>query len=336
MKIGSPALTFDDVLLMPGKTTFDRVDIDITSRLTRGISLKTPLVAAPMDTVTEYKLAIKLAQLGGIGIIHRNLTIADQAAEVGRVKVKKLLVGAAIGTSPGYLERLQALVAAKVDVVVIDTAHGYNHHLLDALAAIKKTFPKLQVIAGSIATADAAQALIDAGADGLRVGMGPGAICTTRIVSGMGVPQLSAIIEIAAIARKADVPLIADGGINYDGDIVKALAAGASTVMMGRLFAATEESPGEVVSLARDDVPHRFQSIINGAHDYRFKTYRGMGSLGAMERGKAIAAEDEFHGKSYKSTAKLVPEGVEGLVPCSGSVADMVGRMTESLRSGMF
>lgn len=338
MKIGQPALTFDDVLLMPGKTTFDRSQISLETKLTRKITLTAPFVSAPMDTVTEHKLAIKLASLGGIGIIHRNMTVDGQATEVKLVKATGALVGAAIGTSPGYEARLENLVAAGVDAIVIDTAHGYNQHVLDTLAYSKQHYPDLQVIAGSIATAEAATALIEAGADGLRVGMGPGAICTTRIVSGMGVPQLSAIMEISVIAQAAGVPVIADGGINYDGDVVKALAAGASTVMMGRLFAATEESPGELVTMAGVDVPHRFQSIIHGteADTYKFKTYRGMGSIGAMKRGKEIAAEDEFHGKSYTDNTKLVAEGVEGLVPCSGTVEDLVQRMCESVRSGMF
>jgi IMP dehydrogenase len=336
MKIGQPALTFDDVLLMPGKTTFDRSQISLETKLTRNITLTAPFVSAPMDTVTEHALAIKLASLGGIGIIHRNMTVEGQAAEVELVKAVGALVGAAIGTSPGYEARLERLVAAGVDAIVIDTAHGYNQHVLDTLAYAKQHYPDLQIIAGSIATPEAATALIEAGADGLRVGMGPGAICTTRIVSGMGVPQLSAIMEISEVAQAAGVPVIADGGINYDGDVVKALAAGASTVMMGRLFAATEESPGELVSMASADVPHRFQTIINGAKEYKFKTYRGMGSIGAMKRGKEIAAEDEFHGKSYTDNTKLVAEGVEGLVPCSGSVEDLVQRMCESVRSGMF
>lgn len=336
MKIGKPALTFDDVLLMPGKTTFDRSQIDLSSQLTKSIGLAAPFVSAPMDTVTEHKLAIALARLGGIGIIHRNMTIDAQGREVEIVKAEKLLVGAAIGTSPGYEKRLERLFLAGVDAIVIDTAHGYNLHLLETLTFIKKRYPRLQVIAGSIATPAAAKALIAAGADALRVGMGPGAICTTRIVSGMGVPQLTAIMEISEIAQAAGVPVIADGGINYDGDIVKALAAGASTVMMGRLFAATEESPGALITLKKDEVPHRFQSIINGAHDYTFKAYRGMGSPGAMKRGREVAAEDEFHGKSYTDNSKLVAEGVEGLVPCSGPVQDMVERMSESLRSGLF
>jgi IMP dehydrogenase len=336
MKLGEPALTFDDVLLMPGKTTFDRSDIDQSTLLTQNLSLEAPFVSAPMDTVTEHALAIKLARLGGIGIIHRNLTEAEQATEVRLVKDHSLQVGAAIGTGQGYQKRLEQVVDAGVDVVVIDTAHGYNHHVLRSLAQIKLDYPDLEVVAGSIATAAAARELIDAGADGLRVGMGPGAICTTRIVSGMGVPQLSAIMEVCSVAREANIPVIADGGINYDGDVVKALAAGAATVMMGRLFAATLEAPGEHVELQREDVPQRFQSIINGAASYMFKSYRGMGSPGAMARGKALAVGEEFHGKSYTDNSKLVPEGVEGLVPCSGSVEELVGRMSESLRSGMY
>lgn len=331
----TPALTFDDVLLKPGYAGFSRSEINLTSQLTRNISLKAPLVAAPMDTVTESGLAIALGKFGGIGIIHRNLTVKDQAAEVAKVKQAGQLVGAAVGTSPGYEERVAALVEAGVDVIVIDTAHGFSMYVIDALKHIKKTH-QVDVIAGSVATSEGAEALIKAGADGLRVGMGPGAICTTRIVSGMGVPQLTAIIETVAVARQAGVPVIADGGINYSGDITKALAAGASTVMMGRLFAATEESPGEVVKFTKDQVPSRFRSLINGADTYLFKGYRGMGSIGAMERGKQINSEDEFHGKSYAAKSPMVAEGVEGLVPCSGDLATVAATMLEGVRSGFY
>ena len=188
-----------------------------------------------------------------------------------------------------------------------------------------------------MATTEGAQALIDAGVDALRVGMGPGAICTTRMVSGMGVPQLTAIIDTASAAHKANVPIIADGGINYFGDITKALAAGASSVMMGRLFAATEESPGEVIEFTEDKVPARFRSIMNGSKTYKFKGYRGMGSIGAMERGKGISSEDEFHGKSYNDKSVLVAEGVEGFVPCSpGELATVVATMLEGVRSRFY
>jgi IMP dehydrogenase len=330
-----PTLTFDDVLLKPGYAGFSRSDIDLTTQLTKNITLKAPLVSAPMDTVTESRLAIALGEFGGIGIIHRNLTIEDQAAEVAKVKKAGQLVGAAVGSSPGYEDRVKALVEAGVDVVVVDSAHGHSKYVIEALTFIKKNF-KIDVIAGSVATTEGAQALIDAGADGLRVGMGPGAICTTRIVSGMGVPQLTAILETVAAAKKAGVPVIADGGINYSGDITKALAAGASSVMMGRLFAATEESPGEAVTFTRDQVPARFRSIINGDETYLFKSYRGMGSLGAMERGKQISSEDEFHGKSYDDKSVLVAEGVEGLVPCSGKLELVAATMLEGVKSGFY
>jgi IMP dehydrogenase len=328
-------LTFDDVLLKPGYAGFSRSEIDLSTQLTRNIKLKVPLVSAPMDTVTESKLAIALAKAGGIGIIHRNLTTKDQAAEVAKVKKAGLKVGAAVGSNPGYEERVKALVAAGVDVIVVDSAHGFSKFVIEATEFIKKHH-KVDVIAGNVATAEGAEALIKAGADGLRVGMGPGAICTTRIVSGMGVPQLTAIIESAKAARKAGVPVIADGGINYFGDIAKALAAGASSVMMGRLFAATEESPGEVTELTRDQVPARFQSIIKGGGMYKFKAYRGMGSIGAMERGKQISSEDEFHGKSFNDKSVLVAEGVEGLVPSSGDLKTVVATMVEGVRSGFY
>lgn len=328
-------LTFDDVLLKPGYAGFSRSEIDLSTQLTRNIKLKAPLVSAPMDTVTESKLAIALGKFGGIGIIHRNLTIKDQAAEVAKVKQAGHLVGAAVGSSPGYDERVKALVAAGVDVIVVDSAHGFSKFVIEATEFIKKHH-KVDVIAGNVATTEGAEALIKAGADALRVGMGPGAICTTRIVSGMGVPQLTAIIESAKAANKAGIPVIADGGINYFGDITKALAAGASSVMMGRLFAATEESPGEVVEFTEDQVPARFRSIINGKGTHKFKAYRGMGSIGAMERGKQISSEDEFHGKSYEAKSVLVAEGVEGLVPSSGASETVAATMVEGVRSGFY
>lgn len=330
----SLSLTFNDVLLRPGYSGFDRSDINLATRLTKNITLSTPFVSSPMDTVTESRLAIALAQVGGIGIIHRNLTIKDQAAEVAKVKKHGLLVGAAVGSSSGYEARVKALIKAGADVILVDSAHGYAKKVIDAVTYIKKTYD-IDVIAGSIATADGAKALIEAGADGLRVGMGPGAICSTRIVSGMGVPQLSALLETASVARHANIPLIADGGIINSGDVVKALAAGASTIMMGRMFAATEESPGEVVALSSQHIPARFQSILDGSKEYTFKTYRGMGSIAAMKKGMQISSEDEFHGKSYQGDV-LIAEGVEGLVPCSGTVKDMVDKFIGGINSGMY
>lgn len=355
-------LTFDDVLLLPGYSDFSRSDIDFSANLTKKIKLSIPLVSAPMDTVTESNLAIALARLGGIGIIHRNLTIEDQVEEVKAVKNKKLLVGAAIAAK-NFEERARALVKSKIDVIVIDSAHGFTKTIIDAIKFIKKTYPKLEVIAGNIATTDGARGLITAGADGLRVGMGPGAICTTRIISGMGVPQITAIMETAKVARKAKVPVIADGGIVYSGDMVKALAAGASTVMMGGFFSSCVESPGRSIVLRREFVPKRFLSAFNNnmlldptrkaksnkknnltvvdenknsanKEVFYFKEYRGMGSEGAMQEGARIKSEDEFHGKSYKDRV-LVAEGVEGLVPVKGTVKEMVDQAIGGIRSGM-
>ncbi|HET9947015.1 MAG TPA: IMP dehydrogenase, partial [Patescibacteria group bacterium] len=289
------SLTFDDILLLPDYADFSRSDITFSTKLTRNISLTTPLVSSPMDTVTESELAIALAELGGIGIIHRNLSISHQAEEVKKVRSKNLLVGAAVGASNGFEERVKALVDADVSVLLVDSAHGYTKGVIETTAYIKKHFPKIDVIAGSIATADGAQALIEAGADGLRVGMGPGAICTTRIISGMGVPQVTAILETVRQASKTGIPVIADGGIKYSGDMVKALALGASTVMMGSFFASTAEAPGKKVILTKEHVPARFKSILHEEkNEYVFKEYRGMGSIGAMQKGAAIKSEDEF------------------------------------------
>jgi len=328
------ALTFNDVLLKPGYSGFNRADINLATQLTKNIPLTTPIISAPMDTVTEHQLAIALAKRGGIGFIHRNLSITDQASEVKKVKKQHMLVGAAVGSSAGYEKRMEALVSAGVDVLLVDSAHGYAEKVIAATRYAKKHF-KVDVIAGNIATAEGAEALIEAGADGLRVGMGPGAICSTRIISGMGVPQLTAILETSAVARQHGVPIIADGGIIYSGDIMKALAAGASTIMLGRLLAATKESPGGVVELEPAQVPGRFQSIINGSKTYTFKEYRGMGSIAAMKRGIAVSSEDEFHGKSYQGDV-LVAEGVEGLVPCSGTVDQLLDQLVGGAHSGMY
>ncbi len=337
--LSQTALTFDDILLLPGYSDFSRSDINLSTQLTKKIKLSIPFVSAPMDTVTESTLAIALAKLGGIGIIHRNLSIENQANEVSKVKAENVLVGAAIGTGKGFEERAKALINAKADVIVLDSAHGFTKTIIEAIRFLKRNYPKIELIAGSIATYDGAKALIEAGADGLRVGMGPGAICTTRIVSGMGMPQITAIMAASNAVKDAGsslVPVIADGGIKYSGDIVKALAAGASTVMMGSFFASCKESPGEIVRLKKHEVPLRFQSVFN--HDkkvFNFKQYRGMGSVGAMQKGAKIKAEDEFHGKSYKDRV-LVAEGVEGLVPIKGTVKDLVDQAIGGIKSGMY
>ena len=329
------ALTFDDVLLRPGHAGFFRDEINLNSKLTKKIELRVPLVSSPMDTVTESKLAIALAQAGGFGFIHRNLTIEEQASEVKAVKQKGLPVGAAVGSSGGFEPRVAALAEAGVDVLLVDSAHGNSKQVLLAIEAVRAKYPDIEIVAGNVATAEGAEILINAGVDAIRVGMGPGAICSTRIISGMGMPQLTAILETAEVGHKHGVPVIADGGINYSGDITKALAAGASTVMMGRLFAAAEESPGETVDLPAGQVPARFRSIVNGENNYKFKSYRGMGSIGAMKKGLKISSEDEFHGKSYKNDV-LVAEGVEGLVPIHGRVADIVAQLIGGVHSGMY
>ncbi len=332
----STSLTFDDILLVPNYAGFSRDEIDLSTRLTKKIKLTLPFVSSPMDTVTEFELATALAQLGGIGIIHRNLSIKDQADQVGKVIKKGLIVGAAVGAGKGFEERVEALVKANVTIIVVDSAHGYSKQIIDVIKFIKKKYPKLEIIAGNIATADGAKALIQAGADGLRVGMGPGAICTTRVISGMGVPQVTAIMETVKVADKFGIPVIADGGIKYSGDMVKALALGASAVMMGSFFASCEEAPGEKIKLSKDQVPHRFQSIFEkNKKTYLFKSYRGMGSVAAMQKGAKIKSEGEFHGKSYKERV-LVAEGVEGLVPVKGSVSDLLDQATGGIKSGMY
>ena len=329
-------LTFDDVLLLPGYTDFFRSNIDLSTHITKHISIKLPLVSAPMDTVTESHLAIALAKLGGIGIIHRNLTIEDQVAEAKKVLAQNLPVGVAIGTSPGYEKRVAALADNGIKLLVLDTAHGFAKYVIDALVSIKHNYPHMDIIAGSIATADGAKAMIDAGADGLRVGMGPGAICTTRVISGMGVPQITALQSVISVATPTGIPVIADGGIKYSGDMVKALAVGANAVMMGSFFAAAEEAPGRTVILKRDQVPHRFRSIFQkDKNEYLFKEYRGMGSIGAMKRGGEVHSEDEFHGKSYQDGV-LVAEGVEGLVPVKATVEALVDQALGGMRSGFY
>ena len=341
-KIISDGITFDDVLLIPGYSDFKRQDIQLSSKLTKKITLQTPLVSAPMDTVTESEMAIALAKAGGIGIIHRNLTISEQADQVAKVVETKhassvpMYVGAAIGASAGSLDRAEALVKAGVDVIVVDSAHGYADYIVDTIKTLKQKYPEIEIIAGNIATYEGAKALIEAGADGLRVGMGPGAICTTRIISGMGVPQVTAILETSRAGRESGVPVIADGGIKYSGDMVKAFAAGASTVMMGSFFASCIESPGDKVELPPEQVPSRFKSILKqNKQTYTFKSYRGMGSIGAMQKGTEIKSEEEFHGKSYKERV-LVAEGVEGLVPVNGTVENVVDQALGGIRSGLY
>jgi IMP dehydrogenase len=444
MRLLGNALTFDDVLLVPAYSRILPKDVDLSSQFTRQICLKLPLVSAAMDTVTEARLAITMAQEGGIGIVHKNLTAREQAAQVAKVtryesgvlrdpvvitpehtvlqvmqlsdehgisgfpvidqgrvvgivtgrdlrfeirydlpvreimtprarlitvpegttpeqakqllnkhKLERLLVvdqqdrlkglitvkditkqttfpnaardeagrlrvGAAVGVGEGTEERVESLVKAGVDALVVDTAHGHSQGVIERVRWVKQNYPQVQVIGGNIATGEAARALADAGADGVKVGIGPGSICTTRIVAGVGVPQITAIDNVAQALQGTGVPLIADGGIRYSGDIAKAIAAGASTVMMGGVFAGTEEAPGEIV-------------LYQGRS---YKSYRGMGSIGAMQQGSA----DRYFQESSTGNPnadKLVPEGIEGRVPYKGSMVTIIYQMAGGLRASM-
>ncbi|MFT4615494.1 MAG: IMP dehydrogenase [Bacteroidia bacterium] len=443
LRIAQEALTFDDVLLTPGYSEVIATDVSLRTRLTREIELNMPLVSAAMDTVTEHRLAIAIAQEGGIGIIHKSMSIFDQADEVRRVKkfesgmvkdpitiqqaatiaelmeltdsngisgvpvmdgkdlvgivtrrdlrfesnplklvsaimtprdqlvtvkegadlaevqeklhkhrIEKILVvndnfdlcgmitvkdfdkaesfplackdsygqlrvGASVGTSPDTDDRVEALIKAGVDVLVVDTAHGHSKNVLDRVRMIKSCYPSMQVIGGNIATAAAALALADAGADGVKVGIGPGSICTTRIVTGTGVPQITAIANVSEALRGRDIPLIADGGVRFSGDIAKAVVAGAHSVMMGSMFAGTEEAPGEV-------------ELYQGR---TYKAYRGMGSLGAMAQTQG--SSDRYFQDASQGAEKLVPEGIEGRVPYKGPVAAIVHQLMGGLRAAM-
>ncbi len=332
----SSGLTYDDVSLEPDRVDFTRGDIDLSTNLSKNVRLEIPIISAPMDTVTGSTMAVELGKLGGIGFIHRNQSIETQAQEVATAASEGVQVGAAIGTYPTDVERADKLIDAGVTILLVDSAHGHSKFVIEMIETLKKRHPKVDVIGGSIATGRAAKDLAKAGADGLRVGVGPGAICTTRIISGMGVPQISALQNVAEFANPSNIPFIADGGINRSGDLAKAIGAGASTVMLGRLLAGTTESIGDIVELPADKVPQRFKSILKpNVKMYKFNTYRGMGSLGAMKAGKKLGAGGEFHDKDYK-TDKLVAEGVEGLIPVSGSLQDLVMSMLEGLKSGMY
>jgi IMP dehydrogenase len=319
-KIAMLGLTYDDVLLLPDSSEVVPSEVNTATHLTRNIALAIPLVSSAMDTVTESEMAIAMAKAGGIGIIHRNLPIEAQVTHVKLVK-NVGLAGAAVGVGDDGFARAQALIEAGVDVVVVDTAHGHHRAVLDAIERIKKFSAITEIIGGNVATRAGAQALINAGADAVKVGVGPGSICTTRVVAGVGVPQITAILEASKACGKAGIPLIADGGLQYSGDIVKALVAGANSVMLGSLLAGCAESPGELVE-------------IDGR---KYKAYRGMGSLGAMQsRGEQKSySKDRYMQDDVLSEDKLVPEGIEGRVVYSGSVAEVTHQLVGGLRSGM-
>jgi len=327
-KITAEGYTFDDLLLVPSYSEVVPIQVKLDTKLTKKISLAIPVLSAAMDTVTESTMAIALAKLGGLGIIHKNMSIEDQVKEIQLVKsatfteteatkdeLGRLRVGAAVGVSKNTLERIDALVSAGVDIIAVDSAHGHSKGVIETIKSIRQKYPELDIIGGNIVTAQAAIDLIYAGATCLKVGVGPGSICTTRVVAGVGVPQLSAINDVYSVAKQYKVGIIADGGIKLSGDIPKALAAGADCVMMGSLLAGCSESPGEVFE--KDGL--------------KYKTYIGMGSLTAMQRGSS----DRYFQGGVKELNKLVPEGIEACVPYKGPIHDVIYQMMGGLRSGM-
>ena len=309
------SLTFDDVLLIPQYSNILPSETDISLNLTKKIILRAPFLSSAMDTVTESKMAIAMAKAGGIGIVHRNLNIKNQSKEILKVKNKKLVVGAAIGTSNEDLERAKALIDAQCDMIVIDTAHGHSEKVLKILSKLKKLKHSIPICVGNIATGDAAKRLFNSGADIIKVGIGPGSICTTRMVAGIGVPQISAVMEVKESLKNKKVKIISDGGIKFSGDIAKALAAGADAIMMGSIFAGTDESPGKKFKLKGKI----------------YKKYRGMGSIGAMSSGSA----NRYFQKKFKDKSKFVPEGVEGRVEYKGNVSKIIYQLKGGLRSSM-
>ena len=309
------SLTFDDVLMLPRFSNVLPTETNITLNLTKKINLKVPFLSSAMDTVTESDMAIAIGQAGGIGVIHRNLKIKKQSDEVKKVKKKNLFVGAAIGTNKEDIERAKSLLDYGVDLIVIDTAHGHSAKVLKVLSKLKKISKQTTICVGNIATGEAARQLYNSGADIIKVGIGPGSICTTRMVAGIGVPQISAIMEVKKALLKKKIKIISDGGIKFSGDIAKALAAGADGIMMGSIFAGTDESPGK-----------KFK--IKGKI---YKHYRGMGSIGAMSSGSA----NRYFQKNHKDKTKFVPEGVEGRVEYKGSVSKIIYQLQGGLRSSM-
>ena len=329
-KITKHGYTFDDVLLVPAYSQVVPAKVKLYTQLTPKIKLNIPICAAAMDTVCEEKMALALAKLGGIGFIHKNMTIEDQALMITNIKKLKVdpqesmaaiddkgryLVGAAVGVSEQTLERVAALVKAEVDIISVDSAHGHSKGVIDAVRAIRQEYPDLDIIGGNIVTAQAAIDLVYAGASVVKVGVGPGSICTTRVVAGVGVPQLTAVNDVFQVAKTYKIGVIADGGIKLSGDIVKALAAGSDCVMLGGLLAGCDEAPGDIIMI----------------NERKYKSYVGMGSLSAMQRGSS----DRYFQGGKKELSKLVPEGIEAMVPYKGSVIDVVYQMMGGLRSGM-
>ena len=310
------ALTFDDVTLTPKYSEILPSDVDTSIKLTKTLKLKIPILSSAMDTVTESKMAIEIAKAGGIGVIHRNLNIKDQIKEIKKVKKQNLLIGAAVGAGPDEFKRAQAILKENIDIIVVDTAHGHTKKVGEIIKFIKrKRNRKTAICAGNIATPDAARFLMKLGVDIIKVGIGPGSICTTRLVAGIGVPQLSAILNVRNGIKNKKVKIISDGGIKYSGDLAKAFAAGADAVMIGSLFAGTDEAPGKLIK----------------RKGKLFKSFRGMGSVGAMNKGSA----DRYFQSKQRDSSKYVPEGVEGLAKYKGKVGKIIYKLVGGLRSSM-
>ncbi len=309
-------LTFDDVTLVPKYSEILPSEVDTSIKLTDTLKLNIPLLSSAMDTVTESKMAIAIAKAGGLGVIHRNLDIKKQIQEIKKVKKQKLLVGAAVGTGLKEFHRAELIIKEKVDMIVVDTAHGHTKKVSEMIKFIKKKkSKKICLCAGNIATPEAAKFLLKLGVDVIKVGIGPGSICTTRLVAGIGVPQLSAILNVRNGIKNKNVKIISDGGIKYSGDLAKAFAAGADAVMIGSLFAGTDETPGKLIKK-------------NGK---LFKSFRGMGSVGAMNKGSA----DRYFQSKQKNNSKYVPEGVEGFAKYKGKVKNIVFKLIGGLKSSM-
>tara|TARA_Y100000746_G_scaffold71046_1_gene59183 strand:+ start:887 stop:1951 length:1065 start_codon:yes stop_codon:yes gene_type:complete len=309
------SLTFDDVTLVPQYSSVLPVDTITNSELSKNLNLKVPLLSSAMDTVTESKMAIAISKSGGIGVIHKNLSIEKQVREVQKVKNSKCLVGAAIGVNNQDIERAEELSKAKTDLIVIDTAHGHTKKVLTMIIKIRKKLKNSTLCVGNIATGKAAKFLADNGVDIVKVGIGPGSICTTRLVAGIGVPQLSAVMDVKKALKKYKTKIISDGGIKFSGDLAKAIAAGADAIMIGSLFSGTMESPGKII---------RYKGKL-------YKNFRGMGSVGAMSAGSA----DRYYQKKTKDISKYVPEGVEGMVKFKGSVKEIIFNLVGGLKSSM-
>ena len=315
MEVIKEALTFDDVLLVPRYSSVLPSETNLNIDLGNNLKLKIPFLSSAMDTVTESNMAIAIAQKGGLGIIHRNLTISEQFKEIEKVKKKNLIVGAAVGTANEDLTRTKYILDAGVDLIVIDTAHGHSEKVVKTLSNIKKIRSKVPICVGNIASGEAALKLYNEGADILKVGIGPGSICTTRMIAGIGVPQITAVLDVKENMKNKKIKIISDGGIKFSGDIVKALAAGADAIMMGSIFAGTDESPGK---------KFKFKNKF-------YKSYRGMGSIGAMSAGSS----NRYFQKNHKDKSKFVPEVVEARVLYKGSMEEILYQLQGGLRSSM-